>query len=96
MTGHASGPKATPLSVRARMRSSPRPSFVAKDGEQLMEMRSSERRVFAWTSEQNFWCEAFRKLGFRICAPEEEAKITPIRSEWLLCRGLQSFPRRLL
>jgi hypothetical protein len=39
-----------------------------------MEIWFNEYLVFARTSEQDFEREAFRKLGLRICATEEELK----------------------
>ena len=46
--------------------------LVAKNGEQVMEIYVNEGWVFARTNEQDLLREAFRKLGFRICATEEE------------------------
>jgi tetratricopeptide (TPR) repeat protein len=48
--------------------------LIAKDGEQVMEMWFNDGEVFARTSEQDIEREAFRKLGFRICATEGELK----------------------
>jgi tetratricopeptide (TPR) repeat protein len=48
--------------------------LVAKNGEQVMEIWSNEGWVFARTNEQDTLREAFRKLGLRICATDEELK----------------------
>ena len=48
--------------------------LVAKDGEQVLEIWFNNGEVFARTNEQDFEREAFRKLGLRICATEEELK----------------------
>jgi tetratricopeptide (TPR) repeat protein len=48
--------------------------LVAKNGEQVMEIWTNEGWVFARTNEQDFLRETFRKLGFRICATDEELK----------------------
>jgi TolB-like protein len=48
--------------------------LIAKNGIQVMEMWLNDGEVFARTSEQDFDREAFRKLGLRICATEEELK----------------------
>ena len=48
--------------------------LIAKNGEQVMEIWFNEGEVFARTIEQDLEREAFRKLGFRICATEEELK----------------------
>jgi hypothetical protein len=55
------------------MRSSPRSSFVAKDGEHVMEMRYSESQCLPGRTSR-ILARAFRELGFRICATEEELK----------------------
>ena len=44
VTGHSSGQKLRLFSAGPRMRSPPRPTSVAKDGEQVMEVRSNEMR----------------------------------------------------
>ena len=46
----------------------------AKKGEQVMELWFNEGDVFARAIEQDMEREAFRKLGLRICATEEELK----------------------
>jgi TolB-like protein len=48
--------------------------LIAKKGEQVMEIWFNEGEVFARTTEQELEREAFRKLGLRICATEEELK----------------------
>jgi tetratricopeptide (TPR) repeat protein len=48
--------------------------LIAKKGEQVMEIWFNEGEMFARTSEQDMEREAFRKLGLRICATEEELK----------------------
>jgi hypothetical protein len=48
--------------------------LIAKSGEQVMEIWFNDGEVFARTKEQDFESEAFRKLGLRICATEEELK----------------------
>jgi TolB-like protein/class 3 adenylate cyclase len=48
--------------------------LIAKHGEQVMETWFNEGELFARTTEQELEREAFRKLGFRICATEEELK----------------------
>jgi hypothetical protein len=39
-----------------------------------MEMWFNDGEVFVRTKEEDVYREAFRKLGFRICATEEELK----------------------
>jgi tetratricopeptide (TPR) repeat protein len=48
--------------------------LIAKNGEQVEELWLNEGNVFPRTIEQDFEREAFRKLGLRICATEEELK----------------------
>jgi len=48
--------------------------LVSKNGEQVMELWRNEGQVFARTIEEDLLREGFRKLGFRICATEEELK----------------------
>ena len=48
--------------------------LIAKHGEQVMETWFNEGELFARTIEQDLEREAFRKLGFRICATDEELK----------------------
>jgi tetratricopeptide (TPR) repeat protein len=48
--------------------------LVAKDGEQVMEIWVNNGQLYQRTNEQDLLREAFRKLGFRICATEEELK----------------------
>ena len=48
--------------------------LITKNGEQVLELWFNEGQVFARTNEQDLLREAFRKLGFRICATEEELK----------------------
>jgi hypothetical protein len=48
--------------------------LIAKDGEQVMEIWFNEGDAFARTIERDFEREAFRKLGLRICATDEELK----------------------
>ena len=48
--------------------------LIAKNGEQVQELWFNEGKVYARTNEQDLLREAFRKLGFRICATEEELK----------------------
>ena len=49
--------------------------LIAKNGEQVWEIWVNEGLIaFARPSEQDFQQEAFRKLGLRICATEEELK----------------------
>ena len=48
--------------------------LVAKDGEQVLEIWVNNGQVYVRTTEQDLLREAFRKLGFRICATEEELK----------------------
>jgi adenylate cyclase len=49
-------------------------NFIAKNGEQVLEIWFNSGEVFARTSEQDLEREGFRKLGLRICATEEELK----------------------
>ena len=51
-----------------------RAELIAKNGEQVMEMWFNDGEVFVRTKEEDIYREAFRKLGFRICATEEELK----------------------
>jgi adenylate cyclase len=51
-----------------------RAKLVAKDGEQVLEIWVNNGQVYARTTEQDLLREAFRKLGFRICATDEELK----------------------
>ena len=46
--------------------------LVAKNGEQVMEIWSNKGEVFARVQEEDLTREAYRKLGFRICATPEE------------------------
>jgi hypothetical protein len=48
--------------------------LIAKYGELAMEMLFNEGEVFARTKEEDMYRESFRKLGWRICATEEELK----------------------
>jgi hypothetical protein len=57
MTDEASEPRYAFLG-RRRTPSSTRPTFVAKDGEQVIEMRSNESQVFPRKNERDFWREA--------------------------------------
>ena len=49
-------------------------NLIAKKGEQVMEIWFNEGEMFARAIEQDMEREAFRKLGLRICATEEELK----------------------
>ena len=48
--------------------------LVAKHGPQVFELWFNEGEVFARKTEQDLDKDGFRKLGFRICANEEELK----------------------
>jgi TolB-like protein/class 3 adenylate cyclase len=48
--------------------------FIAKFGDQAFEIFSNEGEVFVRRKEEDIYREAFRKLGLRICATEEELK----------------------
>ena len=48
--------------------------LIAKNGEQVWEIWVNKGQVYARTNEQDLARRAFRKLGLRICATEEELK----------------------
>ena len=48
--------------------------LIAKNGEQVLEVWLNEGDSYARTNERDLEREAFRKLGFRVCATEEELK----------------------
>jgi TolB-like protein len=48
--------------------------LIAKNGEQVEEIWLNEGKVYARANEQDLEREAFRKLGFRMCATVEELK----------------------
>jgi tetratricopeptide (TPR) repeat protein len=48
--------------------------LIAKNGEQVEDIWLNEGKVYARANEQDLEREAFRKLGLRICATEDELK----------------------
>jgi tetratricopeptide (TPR) repeat protein len=48
--------------------------LIAKNGEQVLEIWFNEGDSFARTNERDLEREAFRKLGFSVCATEDELK----------------------
>ena len=68
------GPQVLLFLAARRTRERAKADLIAKKGEQVMEIWFNEGEMFARTSEQDMEREAFRKLGLRICATEEELK----------------------